>query len=323
MIRPLGLLCLLAACTTTPSSPEPVRTDVEAVRKTPGDPGEVLERKAEFARTLIVLDKRVDRFVYLSSQPGTESRAERNLIVPALVAQVAEYEKELFEAAADAGNAERRRVAVKALGFSDDPAAVGILEKALEAKGDARLLTNATFALARIGSPSTRTGPLLDLLKDPDADVRSNSLLALWKVFDARREIGASAVDPVEQGRVMTLLEGLLYDPNDAVIRANAAAAMGALGHPDGLTPLLDLLRDEQPLVRTQTAIALSKIGDDRAVPALIAALETSKSFTAKQAVALALTAIFERKGVKVPANLGDEPRAWERFARQHYAEQK
>ena len=36
-------------------------------------------------------------------------------------------------------------------------------------------------------------------------------------------------------------------------------AALGALGDPRGVDPLLNLLRDRHPVVRTHTALALGK----------------------------------------------------------------
>lgn len=316
MNRHFALLALaLAGCVTEDAS-KSKDTKTKSSLETKASSEDAKERELRLAKTLIDLDKRVDRFVMLSAQSGDEAKQERIILKPAIAAQVATYDKELIAMVADAENPERRRVAAKALAFSQDPAAVPALVKALEVKGDVRLLTNATYALGRIRSPATDPAPLLALLRDGDADVRSNSLMALWHVFDAKRAVGASPLDPVAQREAMLLLEPALFDPADPLIRAQAAAAVGALGDPRGVDPLLNLLRDEHPLVRTQTAIALGKLGDDKAIPALIAVMDSTPTGTPKRAVVLSLTALLEKKGIRVPDNLGDESRTWKRFVK-------
>ena len=322
MTRSLALLtvCALAACLAgcVSEGPAPApAAPLQPVKVSGVDPEEAARRELRLAQALVQLDQRVDRFVMLSSQPGEDARAERNLLGPALAAHVAQFQPELIELVGDASNPERRRIAAKSLAFSDDPAAVTGLVNCLAVKGDVRLLTNATYALGRIHSPSTPTAPLLALLRDPDADVRSNSLMALWHVFDAKHEIGASPLDPVAQRDAMTLLETALFDPADPLVRAHAAAAVGALGDPRGVDPLLNMLRDEHPLVRTQTAIALGKLGDEKAIPALVKVIDNTPAGTPRRAVLLALTALLEKKGITVPTTLGDESRAWERFVRE------
>ena len=322
MTRSLALLtvCALATClagcvTEGPAPVPPAPLQPVAGKKL--EPEESARRELRLSQALVQLDQRVDRFAMLASQPGDDARAERNLVGPALAAHVAEFQPELLELINDASNPERRRIAAKALAFSDDPRAVTGLVNALAVKGDVRLLTNATYALGRIHSPNTPTAPLLALVRDPDADVRSNSLMALWHVFDARRENGASPLDPVAQRDAMTLLETALFDPSDPLVRAHAAAAVGALGDPRGVDPLLNMLRDEHPLVRTQTAIALGKLGDEKAIPALVKVIDNSPSGTPRRAVLLALTALLEDKAITVPVTLGEESRAWERFVRE------
>jgi hypothetical protein len=316
----LAVLVLLAGCVSEDASKSKDGKQGESVLEAKGSTESEKERQLRLGQTMLDLDKRVDRFVMLSSQPGEEARQERNILGPAIGAQVATYESELIAMVSDASNPERRRVAAKALAFSQNPAAVPGLVKALEVKGDVRLLTNATYALGRIRSPATDPAPLLALLRDGDPDVRSNALMALWHVFDARRAVGASPLDPVAQREAMLLLEAALFDPADPLIRAQAAAAIGALGDPRGVDPLLNLLKDEHPLVRTQTAIALGKLGDDKAIPALLAVMDSTPSGTPKRAVVLSLTSLLEKKGIRVPDNLGDESRSWKRFVKEEFA---
>ena len=88
------------------------------------------------------------------------------------------------------------------------------------------------------------------------------------------------------------------------------------------MDPLLNLLRDEHPLVRTHTAIALDKLGDPKAIPALVKAMDTTPIGTPRRVVVLAVTSLFERQGIRPPESLGDEARAWERWIREREADQ-
>jgi HEAT repeat protein len=319
MIRPLAaaaVTVLLAGCVTEPPAK---KDETETVVAKPGEsPADVKRREQRLNQALMDIDSRVDRYVLLASQPGEDARAERNLLAPALSAQVAEYKTDLLRMLADKSNEQRRRVAAKALAFSDDPAAVTALVKVLGEHGDVVLLTNTTYALGRIHSPATPAEPLLALVGDRDADVRSNALMALWHVFDAKREVGGSPLDPLAQQTALATLETALFDPADPLIRANAAAAVGALGDPRGVDSLLNLLRDDHPLVRTQTAIALGKLGDAKAIPALVKVIDSTPGGTPKRAVTLSLTTLLEKQGVHVPDSVGDEGSSWERFVREH-----
>lgn len=303
----LPSLLLLASCVSSAPGPSGVTMSAQ----TQADE----ERRKRLADTLVKLDQQVDRFVMLGSQSGDDLRNERTMLAGALSAQVAQYKPDLLEIAADAEKPERRRTAVKALAFCDDAAAVPVLIAALEVREDPRLVTNATFALGRIHAASTPVDPLLALVRDGDRDMRSNSLMALWHIFDERHEAGTPPLDAKQARTAMPLLEAALFEPSDPLIRAHAAAALGALGDPRSVDPLMNLLRDPHPLVRTQTALALGKLGDEKAIPALIAVIEETSAGTPRSAVLLGLTMLFEKAGHRVPESLGESASAWERYA--------
>jgi len=320
MIRSLAALalcfCLAACATDQPPKEKPPEKDVAAK---PGESqADAKRREQRLSQALMDFDGRVDRYMLLASQPGEDARSERNLLAPALSAEVAQFKPDLLRLLADKSNEQRRRVAAKALAFCDDPAAVTALVKVLGERDDVVLVNNAVIALGRIRSPNTPAEPLLALVGERDADVRSNALLALWHIFDAKRAVGASPLDPVAQQGAVATIETALFDPADPLVRANAAAALGALGDPRAVDSLLNLLRDDHPLVRTQTAIALSKLGDEKAIPALVKIIDTTPSGTPRKAVILSLTALLEKQGIHVPDSVGDEGTSWERFVREH-----
>jgi HEAT repeat protein len=299
-----------AGCVSEPPPSSETKAAIDV-----GGPG-AADREQALAQALLEMDGRIDSFAAMSSEIGDDARNKRKQLETAIAAQVKRFKADLLAMAGDATNPARRVIAAKALGFCDDPAAVTALCGMLATKGDVRLLTNATYSLGRLGSPLTRTDLLFPLLLDADPDVRSNTLRALARVFEAKRAIGASPLDPLEQRDAMVVLEPALSDPADPLIRAHAAAAVGALGDPRAVDPLIDLLRDPHPLVRMQTAIALGKLGDAKAIPALVKAIDATPSGTPRNAVVLALTALLEGLGHRPPDTLGDDGRAWDQWVR-------
>jgi HEAT repeat protein len=75
------------------------------------------------------------------------------------------------------------------------------------------------------------------------------------------------------KGDVSGLIRALRYR-KDFQVREGAAQALGEIGDPRSVGPLIDTLRDEQLTVRWSAADALAKIGDARAVEPLIAAFK-------------------------------------------------
>lgn len=82
-------------------------------------------------------------------------------------------------------------------------------------------------------------------------------------------------------GDVPGLLSALVYK-DDPQIRANAAVALGALGAPEALIPLLSAQADADPAVvaaaKTAPLALLGSLPDDQAAAALLAAITTEAS---------------------------------------------
>lgn len=319
----LAPVLLGAACVTeeTVRPPGPLELPPEApagaappaAQPAAGESPEERERSLEFGRTLQSVDKRVDQFVWLGTQPGEDARDRRETERTALEAVVAQHSARFLAAASAKEESTRRRIAVKALAFSTAPEATGPLVAALGDTGDAQIRTNAGFALARRRDPVTPIPPLLDASRADDAYVRVNALLALWHVLDARAEKG-TAVDAATRDQTVAALETAMFDPDEPLARGHAAAAMGALGDPRGVDPLLNLLRDRHPAVRTHTALALGKLGDRRAIRPLVAVIDDTPKGTPRGAVCLGISLLLEREGIAVPADMPEETRVWSGF---------
>jgi twitching motility protein PilT len=93
--------------------------------------------------------------------------------------------------------------------------------------------------------------PTIELLSDPDQEVRASAML-----------VAQSFEDP----RIVPATIGLLKDP-DWWIRITAAETLGRLKDPRGVLPLVEALCD--PEARWSAVEALGRIGDLRAVPGL------------------------------------------------------
>jgi HEAT repeat protein len=317
---PLLLLAALTACAT--DSATKTKTDAPAAPTQPKDEAKASEdRQLRLSRSLIDIDRQVNEYATLAAETGVDAKSKRDSLGKALSFKVAEFKPELLTFAADASNPIRRYIAVKALGFADkqdDRATLAVLTSALTVKDDVRLLVSATYALGTLGSAHTDPIPLLDLMKDLDPDVRSNALRALARVFQAKRDVGGSPLDSLAQRDAMILLEPMVYDTGYPLVRANAAAAIGALGDPRGVDPLINLLRDPHPLVRTQAAMSLAKLGDLKSAPALVKAIDTAEAGNARRIVVLSLGTLLEKHGHKPPESLGEDFRMWERYVREN-----
>ena len=131
---------------------------------------------------------------------------------------------------------------------------------------------------------------LTTALKDPDAEVREQALVALSRLGDAR---SAAAVAP------------MLAD-SSAEIREHAAFALGQMHNPAAVEPLLGALRDTTPGVREQAAFALGQLRDPRAVEPLIAVVGDANAEVRSQAC-FALAQLRDKRATpKLVAALDD-----------------
>jgi HEAT repeat protein len=77
-------------------------------------------------------------------------------------------------------------------------------------------------------------------------------------------------------------------------VRTGAAWALGKLGDPRAVEPLIETLNDPKPRVRKDAAWALGRLGDDRAASPLNNLLQ-DKDDDVRQAVKTALDALKKR----------------------------
>lgn len=179
------------------------------------------------------------------------------------------------------GSADVRASAAVSLGRIGDPRAVDPLIEALQDE-DPEVRKNAAVALGEISDPRA-VNPLIEVLDDENPEVWRNVTEALGK-------LGEQAVDPL----IMILIdEG--QQSSDA--RSGAARALGKIGDPRAVEPLIVALKDEAYMVRSGAASALGEISDPRAVDPLIEALSDDE-WVVLGSVATALGEIGDPKAV-------------------------
>jgi HEAT repeat protein len=78
----------------------------------------------------------------------------------------------------------------------------------------------------------------------------------------------------------------------DTFVRGHAAAAIGAIGDPAGADVLINLLLDEEPMVRVKAAQGLATIGRESAIQPLIKGMELAESSNEAEIIAASIDKI-------------------------------
>jgi HEAT repeat protein len=164
-----------------------------------------------------------------------------------------------------------RREAVITLGEMGDERCVEPLARALR-DGDWQVREVAIEAMGQVGSPAVDM--LLKLLRD--WEVRKYAILALGRIRDERvldplmlqlrnDEFKDDAIHAlVELGEpAVEKLIGALRD-KDENVRKSAVLALGRIKSSDAITPLINMLGDQDWFTRLTAAAALESIGDER-----------------------------------------------------------
>lgn len=184
-----------------------------------------------------------------------------------------------------------RRTAAKTLTLIADPAAVPNLVYAFLYDEDTLVRSSSVGALARTGEPAVK--PLLDILASTDQpqDIKGHAAWALafigsegadylYKALnDSSLDVRCAVIGAIghvaqEQSdeKSGNLLISALTD-SEALIRTEAAAALGQVNYPLSVPPLIERLADSDLDVRKAAINSLGKIGDPSALSHLQALL--------------------------------------------------
>lgn len=148
--------------------------------------------------------------------------------------------------------------------------------------------------LGEMKDPQAVKPLITGLVFEEDGKVRSAILVALIK-------IGNPAVEQ--------LIYALEYKNNPSVVRQDAAEALGVIGDPRAVDPLIVALKDGHPMVRYAAATSLMLMKNRHAVDPLIDALTDKYSFVRERAQ-LALKVITGE-------DFGQDPEKWKTWWKQ------
>lgn len=206
-------------------------------------------------------------------------------VLPAAIgAEISRLVDEHFDEVSEGlagGDPRQQGDAAFALGFSKKREAADLLLKAVRLPTP-EVRANAAASLGLLGQDGVPSEAFLDLLKDPEPAVRQAALFGLRPLLSQGRDRGlldaihAKLSDPVMDVRnealillrklkkkesIPLILERSVRDA-DSLVRANAAAAMGAMGPAamEATPALIEMLRDDVPKVVESAWVALKAI---------------------------------------------------------------
>lgn len=223
----------------------------------------------------------------------------------------------LIDALANHQNVVVRRAAGKTLTIIADPRAVPTLVHALLNDEDTVVQGSAVGALARMGEASVPL--LLEILGSPEHSESTKGQVAwalsfigseakayLYREIDsASPTIRAAVVGAItkiaqenpEEDVAFSLLIKSLTD-SEAMVRCEAAAALGNLAYRPARIPLLELLHHPDWESRKSAVLALMKLGDKQAIADLEAASVQESEASVQTVIKLAISQLAKKTDV-------------------------
>lgn len=183
-------------------------------------------------------------------------------------------EQARLEEQAVSGPPRNRAVASAALAFTADPKVLPLLMNNVS-DPDPMVRTNALLGVGVLGLAETPTRPIYAAVSDPaaTADVRRNGAYAAFRVAEKTRS------DP--DGALASTFGSQLGNP-DPSVRAQCVVGIGLVRAAPMLPPVTDLLaHDPDAQVRTGCAFALGEIGSPGSVGPLLEAMSDEDKLTA------------------------------------------
>ncbi len=223
---------------------------------------------------------------------------------PALVDGLANHENETV-----------RRACAKTMTLIADPVTIPTLVHSLLHDEDTVVRGSVVGALAVMGEAAAPV--LIDIIASPEYPDSSKGLATwglsfvgsagaahLYAAADAQQEevrsavVGALSAIALEEEdtKALDLILAALKD-SSAMVRSEAAAALGKLSNAAVVPQLAEMLTDEDGDVRKTAAMALMKIGDGGAIAPLQTALNEEPDDTIKPVIKLAITQLEKKQG--------------------------
>lgn len=239
-------------------------------------------------------DERLDRFDEKIAR-WSEARERQDLVLEEVLKRELRRESarlaDGLKLGLASGEASKRATCAAALGFSEDESAVSPLVELLK-DPEADVRACAMLGLCLLDSRRTPVDPVMEGLQDSDPLVRRLAVLCLADLYD-----------PAERRDVFEIFVAALKDA-DPGVRINASSALGRIGEARAAGPLAETaLADEVGLVRKNAAVGLARLGDPETVEPLLAALELELSSSVKKEI---IRALEKMTGLKAGENAQD-----------------
>ncbi len=200
-----------------------------------------------------------------------------------------------------------RQVAAAALGFSDDPRALGPLLGALQDTNE-DVVANALLGLSTLRSPKTQVGGIASLFSDATkpVNVRSNAGRAL-------RALRLGSLKGTPRDQIIDAARLALGD-EEASVRVHGSLLLAELVDTEAIQRLSLLLSDPSPLVARAASRSIARIGSvDSSLKG-----QAARSLTAfidrvdRRAVRKSLLDDLQRMA---QVNYGEDTEAWIEYA--------
>jgi bilin biosynthesis protein len=223
----------------------------------------------------------------------------------------------LLDALANHQNVVVRRAAGKTLTIIADPRAVPVLVHALLNDEDTVVQGSAVGALARMGEASVPL--LLEILASPEhpestkghvawalSFIGSEAKAYLYREIDSDSPAVRAAVvgaitkiaqENPEEEVAFNLLIKALQDA-EAMVRCEAAAALGNLAYRPARVPLLTLLQHPDWESRKSAVLALMKLGDKQSISDLEASAVNEPDASVQAVIKLAISQLAKKTDV-------------------------
>lgn len=314
----LVLLLAVAACQSTddagkPGASDPSTTDSPKSADTAEKNGENPENLLDDATTeRLFLD--LDRFAKGYFSAKQEDRAEtwtylhRSVLGP----RVDENLGLLIGALSEENPMHRRLISTMVLGFASKKEQAAAALVPMTEVPQVGLVNNALISLATLRYPDTDLDPIVLLLSHPDPDIRQNAAWVVYRVALERRREGRAEVSEDLRTASAKLLLIVAQKDEDALVRAQAAAALGAIGDAMAVDVLLNLLQEDYWVIRTRAAEGLGELGKLAAISPLIEALDHAEGSTEETVIIASLEKIARDHDLPVNRKaLGTDAGKW------------
>ena len=259
------------------------------------------EAATQVGRIMFDCDTHLRTWIHAVQQARTEENQETIALTARALGRVVLRDKDVVLAEAVSGSPRNRGIASAALGFSGDPEVLPVLTSNAT-DDDPFVASKALLGIGVMADPETPTGIFWLALRREDRteELTRNLAFAMYQIAGQTRE----DVD----GRMAPVMIGLLKEV-DPGVRWQAAVALGMVRAPLGIPDLSDLLADDPAdEVRTAAAWSLGMIGSIGSTGPLMRALEDPDLICAGAARA-ALKRIHGE-------DRGPDPASWEPLAK-------